>query len=114
MLAHCSLALEMAVGERPLKQKLIGKILGPLVRSSILGEKPLGKNSPTDPTFIVSDEKDFAAEKELLSRLVERFCERGPAEAERQTHAFLGKLSGQEWGRMMYKHLDHHLRQFGA
>jgi len=29
-------------------------------------------------------------------------------------HSFLGRLSGEEWGIMMYKHLDHHLRQFGG
>jgi len=27
---------------------------------------------------------------------------------------FFGKLSGKEWGELMYKHIDHHLRQFGA
>jgi hypothetical protein len=113
-LTHCSLALEMATGDRPLKQKLIGKILSPFVRSSLLGEKPFSRNSPTDPTFIVSDEKDFAAEKQRLITLIGRFSERGPAEAARYTHSFLGRLSGDEWGCMMYKHLDHHLRQFGA
>ena len=29
-------------------------------------------------------------------------------------HAFFGKLTGEEWGRLMHKHIDHHLRQFGA
>jgi len=28
--------------------------------------------------------------------------------------SLLGRLKGEEWGRMMWKHLDHHLRQFGA
>jgi len=29
-------------------------------------------------------------------------------------HAFFGSLTGAEWGVSTYKHLDHHLRQFGA
>jgi hypothetical protein len=115
MLAHCSLALEAATGDRPMKQKLIGKILSPLVRSSAVGsDKPFGKSSPTDPTFVVSHECDFSAERERLRALVVRFAERGPSEAARQVHAFFGRLDGPEWGRLMYKHLDHHLRQFGV
>lgn len=113
-LTHCSLALETATGVRPMKQKLIGKLLAPLVRSSVLGEKPFGKNSPTDPTFVVSDARDFAKERERLVGLVERFAKAGPEGAASYTHAFFGKLAGEEWGRLMYKHLDHHLRQFGA
>jgi hypothetical protein len=114
MLAHCSIAMEMATGETPRKQKLIGKIFGPFVRSSLLGEKPFGRNSPTDPAFIVKDEKDFEAEKQRLTRLVNTFCESGPEKASSYMHSFLGRLRGEEWGVMMYKHIDHHLRQFGA
>jgi Protein of unknown function (DUF1569) len=114
MLCHCASALETATGDRPMKQKFIGKILAPLVRSSALGEKPFGKNSPTDPTFVASGEKDFAAEKARLLGLIKRFVERGPAEAGKAMHAFFGKLNGDEWGVLMHKHIDHHLRQFGV
>jgi hypothetical protein len=114
MMAHCSAALEVATGDRPRKQALIGKIFAPFVRSSLLGEKPFGRSSPTDPAFIVTEEKDFEAEKRRLTGIVSRFCERGPEKASVQLHSFLGRLNGEEWGVMMYKHLDHHLRQFGA
>ena len=113
MLAHCSAALETATGDRPMKQKFLGKLLTPLVRSAILGDKPFGKNSPTDPTFVVSDERDFEAERRRLTNLIDRFVTRGPSEAGTQTHAFFGRLTGEEWGLLMHKHLDHHLRQFG-
>ena len=93
MLAHCANALEVAAGDRPRKQAL---------------------NSPTDPTFVIRDEREFDAEKARLAAVVDRFCERGPDHAGRQTHSFLGRLSGEEWGVMMYKHLDHHFRQFGV
>jgi hypothetical protein len=57
MLCHCAIALETGTGDRPMKQKLIGKILMPFFRSKILGEKRFQKNSPPDPTCVVSDEK---------------------------------------------------------
>ncbi|MEP6801212.1 MAG: DUF1569 domain-containing protein [Acidobacteriota bacterium] len=114
MLAHCSTALSVATGDQPSRQKLIGKIFAPFVRSSILGEKPFSRNSPTDPAFIVTGKREFETEKRRLTDLIERFAARGPDQAASRTHSFLGKLSGDEWGVMMHKHIDHHLRQFGA
>lgn len=114
MVTHCARALETGTGDHPMKQKLIGKILMPFFRSSILGEKPFKKNGPTDPAFVVADERDFSIERAKLVDLITRFVDRGPANAARQTHAFFGKLSGEEWGEVMYKHIDHHLQQFGV
>lgn len=114
MLAHCSAALEVATGDTPRPQQWIGKIFGPFVRNKVLGEEPFGRNSPTDPTFVVRDDRDFAAERRRLVGLVHRFAEQGPESAGRQTHSFLGRMTGDEWGTLMLKHLDHHLRQFAA
>src|SRR6266540_3068824 len=66
-LAHCSIALEAATGDKPRQQMLIGKILARFVRKGILGDKPFSRNSPTDPTFIVAAEKDFEAERRRLA-----------------------------------------------
>ncbi len=114
MMAHCSVAMEAGTGDKPRKQAFIGKILAPFVRSSLVGDKAFPRNSPTDPTFVVSDARDFAREKEYLTALIGRFCGAGPEAAGRHTHSFVGRMSGDEWGVVMYKHLDHHLRQFGA
>jgi hypothetical protein len=114
MLCHCSIALESGAGERPMKQAFIGKILMPFFRNSILGEKPFQRNSPTNPTFVVSGDRDFANEHTRLTDLIGRFVARGEEAAAKETHAFFGKMSGKEWGELMYKHIDHHLRQFGG
>jgi hypothetical protein len=113
MLAHCATAMEVATSDRPRKQALIGRLLGPLVRRRMLGTQPFPRNSPTDPTFVVSDSRDFARERTRLQAVIETFAARGPERAAEAVHTFLGRLSGPEWGCMMYKHLDHHLRQFG-
>jgi hypothetical protein len=114
MLAHCSVALEAGTGDKPRKQQLIGKLFGPFVRTGLLGAKPFSKGSPTDPTFVIRDDRDFARERERLAGLVERFCSLGRDQAARQQHSFFGRMTGDEWGRLMYKHIDHHLRQFGG
>ena len=114
MLLHCTIGLEAATGDRPTKQAFLGKVVTPFIIRTVLGEKPFRRSVPTDPTFVVSDARDFDLERVRLATLIDRFIQRGPEFAGRQCHVFFGRLSGEEWGRLMYKHLDHHLRQFGV
>lgn len=114
MLHHCALGLEAGTGDRPMEQLFIGKLLSPFFRGLVLGKRPFSRNGPTHPTFVVSDAQDFERECTRLATLIDRFVQRGPESAGRFTHAFLGRISGDDWGRLMYKHLDHHLRQFGV
>jgi len=114
MLAHLCTAMEDAAGARPGKQGLMGKIVTPLIRGAVFGEKPFGKNSPTDPTYVVSDAREFETERNRLTLLIERLGKGGAAEANGRIHPFFGRLSGEQWGWLTHKHLDHHLRQFGV
>lgn len=114
MLLHCAIGLEAVTGIRPMKQVFLGKLLTPFIRSLVLGKRPFRKNSPTDRAFVVCDAQNFEAERARLATLIDRFIQRGPQSAAQATHPFFGRLSGDEWGRLMYKHLDHHLRQFGV
>jgi len=114
MLAHCVAALEVGAGDVAKEHSFIGRVLGRFVKGSVLGEKPLSKNSPTDPSFVVTDPRDFAMEKARLVAIVKRFGEAGPSAADGRMHSFFGRLKGDEWGVLMHKHLDHHLRQFGS
>jgi hypothetical protein len=113
MCAHCAEALGTPNDDAPRPQMLIGKLLSWSVRKKYLGEARLPKNSPTHPDFVVRDERDLAVERARLLAEIDRFVARGPELAGRQKHAFFGRLSGPEWGVVMGKHLDHHLRQFG-
>ncbi len=114
MLAHCSIALEVACGDRAKTQRLFGRLLAPFVKSTVLGERPFSRNAPTDPEYKIADERDFENERARLEALVGKFCARGPAGADGLVHSFFGRLTADEWGRLMFKHLDHHLRQFSA
>ena len=113
MLRHCAVGLESAMALEPMKQAFLGKLLTPFLRGKVFGPKPFSRNVPTDPTFVVADPRDFDAERARLATLIDRFIQRGPDQAAKAIHPFFGRLSGAEWGRVMYKHFDHHLRQFG-
>ena len=113
--AHCSGGLETALGDRRPPRVLIGRILGPLIKRVALGDDaPMRRNSPTVPDMIVSDPRDLAVERERLSGLIDRFVAGGPNGCTTHPHSFFGRLAPQQWAVLMYKHLDHHLRQFGA
>lgn len=114
MLAHCSIAVEAANGVRPMKQIFVGRLLGPFVRKSFLGPTPYSKGSPTGALLRVTNPREFATEKSRLLEGLRRLREGGPDAAARHPHGFVGRMTGEEWGLVQWKHLDHHLRQFGG
>ena len=69
---------------------------------------------PTDNSFLVVDQRNFEKEKARLIELVTQFSTGGEAKCTTHPHPFFGKVTPHEWGAGMYKHLDHHLRQFGV
>ena len=115
MVAHCCRGMEMATGDNKLPRVFVGWILGPLVKNMALKEgEPMRRNSPTAPALVVKDDPDFEAERERLCGLIDRFAGGGPVACTTHPHAFFGKLTPEQWSMLVYKHLDHHLRQFGA
>lgn len=113
--AHCANSLEMAVGDLRPPRVLIGRIFGPLIRRLALGnDRPMERNSPTAPALFITDERDLDVERERLIALIERFSAGGAAQCTTHPHAFFGRLTPEQWAELMYKHLDHHLRQFSA
>ena len=114
MMAHCSVAMDMASGKLNPPRKFIGRLLGPFFKPMFTNEKPLGKNAPTGKQFVIADPRHFLREQEQLKQKVRQFHEGGEAKCTRHPHPFFGPLTPEAWSRGMYKHLDHHLRQFGA
>lgn len=116
MLAHCSIGMQWAVGEvvpekGPLPARLMGRLIKPLV---VRNASPLRRNSPTAKSLIIADERDLSHEREHLSQLIDQFSAGGPSACTRNPHTFFGNMTPDEWAILMYKHLDHHLRQFGV
>ena len=114
MMAHCSGALDMATGRSKLKRIFIGRLIGPFIKPVYTNEKPFAQGNPTAKELVISDARDFTRERELLKTRVREFHDGGEANCTQHPHPFFGKLTPYEWSRGMYKHLDHHLRQFGA
>jgi Protein of unknown function (DUF1569) len=114
MLRHCALSLGEPLGERSVKQVFLGKLVTPFIRRAVFGDQPFRRNSPTVPAYVVSAAPDFEAERIRLATRIDQVVQRGTAKVEGIIHPFFGRLRGAEWGTLIYKHLDHHLRQFGV
>ena len=84
-----------------------------LFKKSFYNDKLWKKNLPTVPALRITVSKDFKKEKGQLKELLSEFGSQrekndwGP-------HPAFGHFTKEQWGKMQYKHLDHHLRQFGV
>lgn len=115
MLAHCNVTYEMAFeNKHPKPNFFMGLILKAFVKKLVVNETPYKKNVQTAPAFIIADERDFAAEKERLIQYLHKTVELGENHFDGRASLSFGKLSSKEWNNMFYKHLDHHLKQFGV
>ena len=115
MAAHCSAGIQMAFGEVKPPRAFIGRVIGPLIKKKVVGDDaPLRRNSPTARELVMRDDRDLEKERTHLRGLIDRFVAGGPSGCTSHPHAFFGRMSPEEWSILMYKHLDHHLRQFGV
>ena len=113
MLWHVNSILEIPLGLTNIKPNLIGKLMGPLLKKMVLNPKPYKPNLPTGPEFVAREDKDFEAEKIKVTDNLQQFIHNGPEATEGLRHPLFGKMTAEEWGYSLWKHFDHHLRQFG-
>lgn len=117
-LAHCTSGVQMAMGvikpkRAPFPASALGVLIKPLVFSN---DKPLRRNSPSSPELFPADpaQCDFDRERAHLITTIDTFAGRGAACCSQHPHPFFGPLKPRQWAILMYKHVDHHLRQFGV
>jgi hypothetical protein len=113
--AHCAASMEWAVGDKTPPRMFVGRILGTVVKPMVFkDDAPMRRNSPTTKDLIVGDDRNLETERQRLRGLVDRFHQAGSERCATHPHSFFGRLTPDEWAVLTYKHLDHHLRQFGV
>ena len=114
MLVHCSSFQDIAMGISFPPRGWLGILIGRFVKPAFYNDKPPARNMSTIPTIIIIEEKEFETEKENLKQKIISFQNHGPEKCTSHPHPFFGKLTPEQWGKGLYKHLDHHLKQFGV
>jgi hypothetical protein len=115
MLAHCNVTYEMIYTDKhPKPNFMMRLVLKAFVKNVVVTEKPYKRNSQTAPAFLITDERIFAVEKERLINHITQTQQLGADHFDGKESNSFGKLNRTEWNNMLYKHLDHHLTQFGV
>jgi hypothetical protein len=112
MLAHISDQLRMALGDVSARRGAGVLSVWP-VNYLMIYVVPWPKGSKGPAEAFTTKPATWDADMDTLLTLVQRFCDK----RELQTwpeHPLFGKLSGKDWAALSYKHLSHHLRQFGV
>lgn len=113
MLKHINDAVLVSFNEKELHVPFIFRILGRLMKNTVLKQPKFSKNSPTAKEFKYNTNFDFEAAKNDLISNFSRFQE-GEKTITCSKHPFWGKMNAEEWNNLQWKHVDHHLRQFGV
>lgn len=112
MICHVTSGVRQGLGEIDL-----GPPAGPLTHWPLnwllIHMIPFPRNAPAVPEMLGRPASTWSADMDALRSAVERFGTRGPG-AEWPASRVFGRISGRSWGVLQYKHLDHHLRQFGV
>jgi hypothetical protein len=115
MLAHCNVTYEYVYEDKYAKPNVFMRfIMKTLVKKTVISEEPYKHNGNTGPDFIIKNEPEFVAQKNRLIGFITKTQELGASHFEgKESHSF-GALTATEWNNMFYKHLNHHLGQFGV
>ena len=114
MVRHCALCEAYYQGKVNVKRSIPGRVIGKLALKGLLKDKQPGlrKNSPTPAPFLVEgDLGSLEEEKEKWIALIRQYDN---FHADHFVHWFFGKMNREEIGQFVYRHTDHHLRQFSA
>jgi hypothetical protein len=113
MIKHCVLVEEMFMGRKQYKRQFIGRIFGKMgLKRMLKDEAPMPHNSPTLGDFRMKPgDCNVSQEKTKWITLIGEY---GHYSNPNFVHWFFGKMSEEQVGWFVYKHIDHHLRQFGV
>ncbi|MEO7984620.1 MAG: DUF1569 domain-containing protein, partial [Bacteroidota bacterium] len=112
MMAHVQVPMGVALGSSTVKGNWLMRTILPLFKKNLYNEKPWKQGLPTDKTFIMTGQaKDFDTEKTQLLQKIGQFTENNMVS---EKHPVFGKLTKEQWSKATWKHLDHHLKQFGV
>ena len=114
MLGHCQQPMRVAYGELKIKRGLLGFLFGKIAKKKLMSDTPMSKNLPTVKNFIMPDNLNFEEEKAKLIALVKRMATEGASAISKDPHPLFGRMTISEWDTLGWKHLDHHLQQFGV
>jgi hypothetical protein len=114
MMAHCTVSVKIALGEIKPDVNEEYLRLGKLVKNKIFDYEVFTKELPTSKEFMIKEEGNFDENREILIEYINRFANSDCKIELNSMHPYLGILTMEEWGKLIWKHTNHHLIQFNV
>jgi hypothetical protein len=112
MCKHCTSTILVAFDKQEVKVNFLMRFLGKLLKNKVFNGE-FGKNSPTAKEFVFIDHYDLESVKQELIANFSQFAQ-GHKMIKVMDHPFWGKMTYEDWDKLMWRHIDHHLEQFGV
>jgi hypothetical protein len=112
MVCHLAESLKMAMGDLKVPPKQ-SPLRYPPLKQLIVYVAPFPKGVPTAPELLARAPREWRDDVADVRSLLELAAASRTTDTWPQHPAF-GKLSTRAWGVLIYRHMDHHLKQFGA
>lgn len=116
MLCHITDGIKMSTGERPVPDDS-NILTRTLLKFLVVNVIQMPKNVPTMPEIDQQKQgtkpEEFAADLAEFLSYFDKIVSL-PPDAPRAAHPKFGPMTHAQWGKLGFKHLDHHLRQFGV
>jgi hypothetical protein len=115
MLAHLNVQYEMLYEtiHKPIPG-VMRFMLKTFVKRGVVNDVPYKRNSGTAPIMVIKTPRDFQKEKTRFILYLNRVSNEGSHAFFGRKHMAFGALTSDEWNNLFYKHIDHHLTQFGV
>ena len=112
MLAHLTDWMSMASGDLPVAAKPAILRHAP-IKQLVIYWLPFPKGVPTAPELLARTPSQWDVERASLRERIESF-ETLFRKSHWPDHPVFGTMTARSWGVLGYRHMDHHLRQFGV
>lgn len=112
MVWHVGDGLEMALGTRPYTSGKFPPLPKGVLKFAVLN-LPWPRGAPTLDGLVATKRYDFEAERARCLRLLDEIGKKDLQSAW-PAHPAFGPVDGRFHSRLQAKHVDHHLKQFGA
>jgi hypothetical protein len=114
MMAHCSEIQEVSNGKALENTPFIARLFKGMIRKMVVNKTPYKRSTQTHPQYLKLDAEEFDASKVRLLNALAQFKTENSEGPSKHVHPLFGEMTHEEKGWGMYKHLDHHLSQFGV
>lgn len=114
MMTHCVAGISIAFGLAKCHRHWVGRLFGSISKRRMLKVETFDRHMPAYIDLRIEYSCNFDEAKKNLLSVIELAYQKGEAGLVKYPHPYFGRFKPGEWRQLNWKHLDHHLSQFGV